>query len=60
VTLKADDDEEEGANEGVVKILAGVGFAAAIALLAFQLMLANTWISVDDNPKKGDWSQLFE
>lgn len=60
VTLKTEDDEEEGANEGVVKILAGVGFAAAIALLAFQLMLANTWISVDDNPKKGDWSQLFE
>ena len=55
-----DDDEEETSNEGVVKILAGVGFAAALALLAFQLKLANTWISVEDNPKTGDWSQLFE
>jgi hypothetical protein len=29
-------------------------------LLAFQLMMANTWISVEDNPKVGDWSQIFE
>ncbi len=55
-----EDDEEEGANDGIVKILAGVGFAAALAVLAFQLMLANVWISVDDNPKKGDWAQLLE
>lgn len=59
-TLQVEDDEEEGANEGVVKILAGVGFAAAIALLAFQLVLANKWISVEDNPKPGDWSQLLD
>lgn len=60
-TLRVDDDEEEdSANDGVVKILAGVGFAAALALLAFQLMLANTWISVEDNPRTGDWSQLLE
>lgn len=59
-----EEEEEEGANDGVVKILAGVGFAAALALLAFQLMLANTWISVeqekDTNPRYGDWSQLLE
>ncbi len=60
VSLKVEDEEEAGENEGVVKILAGVGFAAALALLAFQLKLANTWISVEDNPKTGDWSQLFE
>lgn len=59
-TLQVEDDEEEGANDGVVKILAGVGFAAAIALLAFQLVLANKWISVEDNPKPGDWSQLLD
>ena len=60
-TLRVEDDEEdEGANEGVVKILAGVGFAAALALLGFQLMLANTWIGAEDNPKKGDWSQIIE
>lgn len=60
VSLKVEEEEEAGENEGVVKILAGVGFAAALALLAFQLKLANTWISVEDNPKTGDWSQLFE
>lgn len=63
-TLHAEDEEEEGANEGVVKILSGVGLAAAIVLLAFQLMLAKTWISVDQekeiNPRYGDWTQLFE
>jgi hypothetical protein len=59
-TLQVEDDEEEGANDGVVKILAGVGFAAALALLGFQLMAANIWISVEDNPKTGDWSQLIE
>jgi hypothetical protein len=58
--MRVEDDEEEGGNEGVVKILAGVGFAAALAVLAFQLMLAKTWISVEDNPKTGDWSQLIE
>lgn len=58
-TLQVEDDEEEGANEGVVNILAGVGLAAAIVVLVFQLMLANTWISAEDNPQTGDWSQLF-
>lgn len=60
-TLRVEDDEEDDtANDGVVKILAGVGFAAALALLAFQLMLANTWISAEDNARTGDWSQLLE
>ena len=59
-TLKVEDDEEEDANDGVVKILAGVGFAAALAVLTFQLMLAKTWINVEDNPRVGDWSQLLE
>ncbi len=59
-TLQMEDEEEEDANEGVVNILAGVGFADALAILAFQLMLANTWISADDNPRQGEWSQLFE
>jgi hypothetical protein len=59
-TLKVEDDEEEEANDGVVKILAGVGFAAALAVLTFQLMLAKTWIDVEDNPRVGDWSQLLE
>ncbi len=59
-TFQMDDDEDEEANEGVVKVLAGVGFAAALALLAFQLMLSNKWISVEDNPRPGEWSQLFD
>lgn len=59
-TLVMDDDEEQEPQEGLINILAGVGFAAAILVLAFQLMLANVWISAEDNPKSGDWSQLIE
>lgn len=59
-TLKVEDDEEVEANDGLIKILSGVGFAAALALLGFQLMLANTWISVEDNPRVGEWAQLLE
>lgn len=54
------EEEEEDANSGLVNILAGVGFAAAVLVLIFQLLLAKTWISVEDNPKAGDWAQLIE
>jgi hypothetical protein len=58
-TLKtADDEDEEETNEGLANILAGVGLAAALVVLAFQLMTANVWISAEDNPKTGDWMQL--
>ena len=59
-TLVVDDEEEQEPQEGLINILAGVGFAAAILVLVFQLMLANVWISAEDNPKSGDWSQLIE
>lgn len=59
-TMQMDDDEAEEANDGIVKVLAGVGFAAALALLVFQVMIAKTWIAVEDNPRTGDWSQLIE
>lgn len=59
-TLQMEDEDEEGANGGLVNILSGVGFAAALLILVFQLMLAGTWISAEDNPRSGDWSQLLE
>jgi hypothetical protein len=59
-TFQMEEEEEVEANATLFKILSGVGFAAALAVLAFQLMIANTWISVSDNPSPGDWSQLFE
>jgi hypothetical protein len=59
-TLQNDDDEEEGGNEGLATILSGVGLAAALIVLAFQLMTANVWISAPDNAKTGDWMQLLE
>jgi hypothetical protein len=37
-----------------------VGLAAALVVLVLQLVLANVWISVEDNPRSGDWSQLIE
>ena len=58
--LKLEEEEEEETNTGLIKLLAGLGFAAAVAVLVMQLMIAKTWISVDDNPKQGDWMQLFE
>ena len=57
-TVQADDEEEEGGNEGLVNILSGVGLAAALIVLAFQLMTANTWINAPDSPTPGDWMQL--
>lgn len=59
-TLQVEDDEEESAQDGLLNILAGVGFAAALLVLVLQLMLANVWIGAEDNPKSGDWSQLIE
>ncbi len=59
-SAQADDDEDDDGGEGLGKILAGVGFAAALAVLAFQLMAANTWISAKDSNSPGDWMQLME
>ena len=59
-TLQADDDDDAAGNENLANILSGVGFAAALIVLAFQLVTADTWISVEDNPKKGDWTLLLE
>ncbi len=59
-TMQADDDDDQEAGEGMASILSGVGLAAALVVLAFQLMTASNWISADDNAKKGDWMQLME
>jgi len=61
--FKVEEETEEEPYALLVKILSGVGFATAIAVLALQLMISNVWISVEDippNPKVGDWMQLFE
>lgn len=58
-TLAGDDDEESAGGEGIANALSVVGFIAALAVLAFQLMIANTWVSAKDNPEQGSWGQLF-
>ncbi|BCU76998.1 hypothetical protein [Luteolibacter sp. LG18] len=58
-TLQADDEEDSAGGEGIANALSVVGFIAALAVLAFQLMIANTWISAEDNPEAGSWGQLF-
>lgn len=65
VSFRVEEEEEEDDNSGLANILAGVGFAAAVAVLAFQLLLANTWISVEDargedSGKAGDWARIIE
>jgi hypothetical protein len=57
-TLHAEEEEEE-AGSGLLKILAFVGFAAALVVLSFQLMTANIWVNAEDSTSKGDWMQLF-
>jgi hypothetical protein len=61
VTFRIDDEEDDlDQEDGLVKILSGVGLAAALALFVSQIMLANVWINSEDNPRKGDWSQIIE
>jgi hypothetical protein len=52
-TLLVEEEEEQEPEEGLVKILAGVGFAAALVVLALQLMVASIWVN-------GEWSKLFQ
>ncbi|MEI6176877.1 MAG: hypothetical protein WCS43_08300 [Verrucomicrobiota bacterium] len=59
-TFQIEEEEEQEAHATLYKVLSGVGFAAALVVLVFQLMIAKTWIEVADNPKVGDWMQLFE
>lgn len=60
-TLRVEDDDEDvEPHEGLIKVLAGVGFAAAVLLFVLQIMLAGTWVNSEDNPRKGDWSQIIE
>lgn len=59
-TFQMEEEEEEEAHGTLFKILSGVGFAAAVAVLIVQLMIAKTWIDVEDNSKPGDWSQLLQ
>jgi hypothetical protein len=55
----ADDEEEESDASAIVTVLSGLGLVAAVVVLAFQLMTANTWISAPENEGKG-WSLLLE
>ena len=59
-TVQSDDDDDNEPNEGLSNILSIVGFIAALAVLSFQLITANTWITARDNPTPGDWTQLMK
>jgi hypothetical protein len=62
-TLMVAEDEEEETEDTLIKILSGVGLAAAILLLSLQLVLANRWISApiqENSDRAGDWSQIIE
>jgi hypothetical protein len=55
----AEDEEEESDASAIVTVLSGLGLVAAVVVLAFQLMTANTWISAPENEGKG-WSMLLD
>ena len=60
-TFRMEDEEEDvERHEGLLKVLSGVGLAAAILLFIFQISLAGVWIKSEDNPRKGDWSLIIE
>lgn len=51
-SVASEEEEEEGEAEPFINVaLAGVGLAAALVVLTFQLMTASAWVN-------GDWSQL--
>ena len=58
-TMQAEEEEEVDEGNGLLKILAGVGFAAALVVLTLQLATASTWINAEGASAKGDWMQLF-
>lgn len=59
--LASEDEEEEvEPQQGLINVLSGVGLAAAVLVLVFQLMLAQVWIGAEDNPNAGDWMQLLD
>lgn len=60
VAAVEDDDEDVDSKQGLINIISIVGFIAALVVLGFQLMNANTWINAEDNARKGEWSQLME
>jgi len=59
-TMQVEDDNEAEAGEGLVKILSGLGLAAALVVLTFQLMTASSWINVEDAVPPGDWMRLLQ
>jgi hypothetical protein len=59
-SLQIEEDEEADPQEGLLNILSGVGLVAALVVLVLQIMTANVWVSAEDNPKTGEWSQLMD
>ncbi len=53
-TLQSEDDDDEGSGETVANVLSIVGFIAALAVLAFQLMITNTSIEATYMPVAGE------
>jgi hypothetical protein len=55
-----DEEEDEDEGDGLANILSGVGLAAALIVLVFQLLAASNWINAPDSTSPGDWMQLMD
>jgi hypothetical protein len=53
-----ENEDEESDTSAVVTVLSGLGLVAALVVLTFQLVTANTWVSAPENEGQG-WSALF-
>jgi hypothetical protein len=43
-----------------IKVLAGLGLAAACVVLGLQLKMSKIWISDEDFAMKDDWTAILE
>ena len=65
IAFRVEEEEEEDTTSGLVKIMAGLGFAVAVGVLICQLLIANIWIGAEDprgedSGKAGDWARIIE
>ena len=54
-----EDEEVVGEKATLFKVLAALGFVAALVVLASQLCTADVWINARDSEMPGDWAGML-
>lgn len=60
-TMKVSEEESSTGNEGIVNVLAILGFLGAAAVIALQLMTSAVWLGTDSDGQEQpvEWGNLF-